>query len=609
MKKILFVIALFAGISSYAQVGIGTSSPDASAQLDVVSTDKGILIPRIKLTGSSDITSIVSPKESLLIYNTSTVADVVPGFYYWNSLKWVALSGLSGNVSILNGGTGATTATQALTNLGAQSVANMNTVLGTTTDHYPSESAVRAYVDPVKVSMTSEIARAMAAESGLQTDLNSKALVIDLTTETARATNAEAGLQTNLNLKATNADLVSEVSRAKVAESGLQTTVDSKAATVDLVAETNRATNAETGLQTDLNLKAAKTDLVGEIARATAVESGLQTTVDSKAAAVDLVTETTRATNAETALQTNIDLKASTADLATETTRATTAETLLQTDMALKASTADLTTETTRATTAETGLLAAVNLKASTADLTTETTRATTAETGLLTAVNLKASTADLATETSRATSVENGLLTAVSLKASNADLAIETTRAINAETTINALKENISNKSNVINVQTNDDLYPSVKAVKTYVDALPSFYSANGTLTSARTVTQNNNDLTFTTGTGKLTVDGAFKNNGAVYSSFAVVTASTYTVPNNTNTIVYEGGDIGTFTMPSPSANPGMEIKIFNVSGYDVGFVMGTFSMSTAQATLYTGTGAILFSDGTKWHFLLGAL
>lgn len=50
-------------------VGIGTSSPDASAILDVFSTDSGILYPRMT-TAQRD--AISSPATSLLIYNTTT---------------------------------------------------------------------------------------------------------------------------------------------------------------------------------------------------------------------------------------------------------------------------------------------------------------------------------------------------------------------------------------------------------------------------------------------------------------------------------------------------------------------------------------------------------
>ena len=48
MNKILTALICIIGInvSSIAQVGIGTSTPDASAALDVTAADKGLLMPR-----------------------------------------------------------------------------------------------------------------------------------------------------------------------------------------------------------------------------------------------------------------------------------------------------------------------------------------------------------------------------------------------------------------------------------------------------------------------------------------------------------------------------------------------------------------------------------
>ena len=72
-----------------AQVGIGTSMPNPSAQLEIVSNDKGILIPKVALTSSVDPSTIANGNvEGLLIFNTASVSDVVPGFYYWNGTKW-----------------------------------------------------------------------------------------------------------------------------------------------------------------------------------------------------------------------------------------------------------------------------------------------------------------------------------------------------------------------------------------------------------------------------------------------------------------------------------------------------------------------------------------
>jgi hypothetical protein len=61
--------------------------------LDVYSTTKGLLIPRIALTSTTTAAPVTSPEASLLIYNTATAGDVTPGYYYWNSTKWVRLVG------------------------------------------------------------------------------------------------------------------------------------------------------------------------------------------------------------------------------------------------------------------------------------------------------------------------------------------------------------------------------------------------------------------------------------------------------------------------------------------------------------------------------------
>ncbi|NLY22518.1 MAG: hypothetical protein GX048_04265, partial [Bacteroidales bacterium] len=90
MKKLVIIlsllISLLMGNILKAQVGIGTSlfTPDASAELEIQSTNKGLLIPRVALTSTSSASPITSPATSLLIYNTATTGDVTPGYYYWN---------------------------------------------------------------------------------------------------------------------------------------------------------------------------------------------------------------------------------------------------------------------------------------------------------------------------------------------------------------------------------------------------------------------------------------------------------------------------------------------------------------------------------------------
>jgi hypothetical protein len=79
----ILTLVLFT-IKNYAQVGIGTNAPNASAKLEINAAHKGLLIPRVTLTGSADATTILSPASSLLVYNTATINDVVPGYYYNN---------------------------------------------------------------------------------------------------------------------------------------------------------------------------------------------------------------------------------------------------------------------------------------------------------------------------------------------------------------------------------------------------------------------------------------------------------------------------------------------------------------------------------------------
>ena len=50
MKRILFLICILTSINLNAQTGIGTTSPDASAKLEVYSTTKGFLPPRMTST-------------------------------------------------------------------------------------------------------------------------------------------------------------------------------------------------------------------------------------------------------------------------------------------------------------------------------------------------------------------------------------------------------------------------------------------------------------------------------------------------------------------------------------------------------------------------------
>ncbi|HTN07616.1 hypothetical protein [Agriterribacter sp.] len=74
---------------SFAQVGIGTATPAASAALDVTATTKGFLPPRVSLSSTAVAAPVVSPVDGLIVYNTATTGNVTPGLYVWNSTSLI----------------------------------------------------------------------------------------------------------------------------------------------------------------------------------------------------------------------------------------------------------------------------------------------------------------------------------------------------------------------------------------------------------------------------------------------------------------------------------------------------------------------------------------
>src|SRR5215510_6395223 len=91
-------MALFTACTVSAQnVAINTDGalPNAGAMLDIKSSNKGVLIPRVALTGTGDITTIASPALSLLVFNTGVAGSgntaVTPGYYYWDGSAWTRI--------------------------------------------------------------------------------------------------------------------------------------------------------------------------------------------------------------------------------------------------------------------------------------------------------------------------------------------------------------------------------------------------------------------------------------------------------------------------------------------------------------------------------------
>ncbi|MBL4605466.1 MAG: hypothetical protein JKY02_07370 [Flavobacteriaceae bacterium] len=94
IKVTLFLLLASISFSSLAQVGVGTTNPDVSAALDIVSTTKGFLPPRMT---QIQINAIASPAEGLVVYCTDCFTK---GFYVYNGTDYINLpSGDSMNLT------------------------------------------------------------------------------------------------------------------------------------------------------------------------------------------------------------------------------------------------------------------------------------------------------------------------------------------------------------------------------------------------------------------------------------------------------------------------------------------------------------------------------
>lgn len=161
MKKSLFqfIVGLLLSINLHAQTGIGTSTPDASAKLEISASNKGFLPPRVQLTATNVASPITSPANGLMVFNTVTAGaslyQVVPGYYYWDGvgLKWVSLSTTVGNVqnqaifrstaSTASGGTAISSWDQRFNNIAAGDLTvNSNTTFTLSNGYYKLEWAL-----------------------------------------------------------------------------------------------------------------------------------------------------------------------------------------------------------------------------------------------------------------------------------------------------------------------------------------------------------------------------------------------------------------------------------------------------------------------------------
>lgn len=132
-SKILFTASFFVFIIQigFAQTGIGTTTPEASAKLDVSATNKGFLPPRVTLIDIYDQTTIPSPATGLLVYCKGD-AGLAAGYYYWNGNAWATIATSGGSGSFASSYMrGSRTATQSIAVGGAIAFTTIDNSAGT----------------------------------------------------------------------------------------------------------------------------------------------------------------------------------------------------------------------------------------------------------------------------------------------------------------------------------------------------------------------------------------------------------------------------------------------------------------------------------------------
>ncbi|MBT2563105.1 hypothetical protein J7E50_24695 [Pedobacter sp. ISL-68] len=107
MKKItLIVLSLLLSVCAFAQTGVNTTTPNANAALDVVSTNKGLLPPRVALTATNAAAPLSANVAGMVVYNTATAGtapnNVVPGLYYNNGAIWVPVTVVTPAITVSN---------------------------------------------------------------------------------------------------------------------------------------------------------------------------------------------------------------------------------------------------------------------------------------------------------------------------------------------------------------------------------------------------------------------------------------------------------------------------------------------------------------------------
>ncbi len=160
----LVLICLF----SQAQTGIGTTTPNASAKLDISSTDKGLLIPRMT-KAQRELITLSAAANGLLVYQTDDLAGFYVNTSTTTTIAWTRVNTnwtRTGNDIAYTAGNISTTG--ALTGGSASTLSGFAANVASISANYSITSADNGKI----IQSTSATAISIAIPTGLPTGFN-----------------------------------------------------------------------------------------------------------------------------------------------------------------------------------------------------------------------------------------------------------------------------------------------------------------------------------------------------------------------------------------------------------------------------------------------------
>lgn len=97
IKSMLAFLMVCAGLQTInaqtGSVGIGTTTPNSNASLELSANNKGLLLNRVALSSAAVATPLAAHVTGMMVYNTATAGtapdNVSPGIYYNTGARWI----------------------------------------------------------------------------------------------------------------------------------------------------------------------------------------------------------------------------------------------------------------------------------------------------------------------------------------------------------------------------------------------------------------------------------------------------------------------------------------------------------------------------------------